>query len=142
MVLDQDGRPVGDDPEMIRRIREVLLDVLTQPEEFPDIVRRRIPRALRHFRIPTRVEVVNEENAPHTELRIVAADRPGLLARIGLIFMEQHIGVHNAKIATLGERIDDVFFITDDQDRPITDPERIETLRRIICERIDEEIGD
>jgi [protein-PII] uridylyltransferase len=141
MVLDQDGRPVGDDPHMIRRIREVLLDVLAGPEEFPDIVRRRIPRALRHFRIPTRVEMVNEETAPHTELRIVAADRPGLLARIGLIFMEQRIGVHNAKIATLGERIDDIFFITDEHDQPITDPDRIETLRRTICERIDEEIG-
>jgi [protein-PII] uridylyltransferase len=87
------------------------------------------------------VEIVNEDHSPHTELRIVASDRPGLLARIGLIFMEHDISVHNAKIATLGERIDDVFFITDADGTPLTDPDRIATLRSAICERIDEETG-
>ena len=141
MVLDQDGRPVGDDPATIRRIREVLTGVLREPDQFPDIVKRRIPRKLRHFRIPARVEIVNEDHSPHTELRIVASDRPGLLARIGLIFMEHDISVHNAKIATLGERIDDVFFITDADGEPLTDPDRIATLRSAICDRIDEETG-
>ncbi|MDZ7826762.1 MAG: hypothetical protein U5R48_12975 [Gammaproteobacteria bacterium] len=93
---------------------------------------------------PTQVEVFNEETAQRTHgtWSMVAGDRPGLLARVGLYLRAAAgSGVHNAKIATLGERIDDVFFITDEHDRPITDPGRIETLRRAICERIDEEIG-
>lgn len=140
MVLDDAGRPV-DDPAALAHIEEELRRVLVDPDRFPDVVRRRVPRALLHFRIPTRVEVVNDEEAPYSELRLVAADRPGLLARIGTIFMEQGIEVHGAKIATLGERIDDVFYITDLEREPITDPQRLEALRRAICTRLDEEAG-
>jgi [protein-PII] uridylyltransferase len=141
MVLDPDGRPVGEDDPLAGQVRERLAEVLREPEEFPEIVKRRIPRSLRQFHIPTRVEVGQVEGAPHTELRIVANDRPGLLARIGLIFMEEGIAVQGAKIATLGERIDDVFSITDADGEPITDPARIDALRRTLCEKIDEETG-
>ncbi|HSG91277.1 MAG TPA: [protein-PII] uridylyltransferase [Pseudomonadales bacterium] len=141
MVLDQAGRPVGDDEATVRRIREVLVGVLHQPDQFPDIVKRRIPRKLRHFLIPTKVEISNDDHGPHTMLRIIASDRPGLLARIGLLFMEQGISVHNAKIATLGERIDDVFFITSEDGEPITDAERLAALKQTLCTRIDEETG-
>ena len=141
MVLDENDRPVGDDPAKIRRIRETLTRVLGQPDQFPVIVKRRLPRTLRHFRIPTEVEIRNDPNTPHTELRVVAADRPGLLARLGLIFMEEGIILQNAKIATLGERIDDVFFVTGGDHEPIIDPHRLESLRRSICERLDEQAG-
>jgi len=141
MVLDENDRPVGDDPLKVARIRETLTRVLSQPDQFPVIVKRRLPRALRHFRIPTEVGILNDPNTPHTEIRVVAADRPGLLARLGLIFMEEGIIVHNAKIATLGERIDDVFFVTDSDQEPILDSHRLEALRRSICDRLDEQAG-
>ncbi|MCC5887373.1 MAG: [protein-PII] uridylyltransferase [Gammaproteobacteria bacterium] len=141
MVLDEQDRPVGSDPAKVARIQETLTRVLLQPEEFPTIVKRRLPRTLRHFRIPTSVEIVNEPNSPHTEIRVVAADRPGLLARLGLIFMEEGIVVHNAKIATLGERIDDVFFVTDGDYRPIEAADRTASLREAICSRLDEQVG-
>jgi [protein-PII] uridylyltransferase len=140
MVLDEDGRPV-DDPATIAHIQDSLTQVLRDPDRFPDIVRRRIPRSLRHFRIPTQVEVVNDPELPYTELRVIATDRPGLLARLGLIFMEHDIQLQGAKIATLGERIDDVFLITDEDRAPITDETRLEHLRQRICERLDEEIA-
>ena len=141
MVLDEQDRPVGHDPTKVARIQETLTRVLLQPEEFPSIVKRRLPRTLRHFRVPTSVEIVNEPNSPHTEIRVMAADRPGLLARLGLIFMEEGIVVHNAKIATLGERIDDVFFVTDEDHQPIEATERTAALREAICGQLDEQVG-
>lgn len=141
MVLDEHGQAVGDNPRQVQRIQDVLTEVLRQPEDFPDIVKRRIPRKLRHFRVPATVEIHNDQHAAHTELRVVASDRPGLLARLGLIFMEEGISIQNAKIATLGERIDDVFFVTDTQHQPITDRSKLDALRKKICERLDEQAG-
>lgn len=141
MVLDERGRPVGGDPGQVERIRRTLTRVLREPEDFPAIVKRRVARTLRHFRIPTSVEVLNDPSTPHTEIRVVASDRPGLLARLGLIFMEEGIIVQNAKIATLGERIDDVFFVTGPDNLPIEDSERLAGLRDAICRRLDEEAG-
>ncbi len=36
----------------------------------------------------------------------------GLLAKVGGLFMMQGLDIHSAKIATLGERAEDIFYVT------------------------------
>ena len=57
---------------------------------------------------------------------------------VGLIFFEHKLRLHSAKICTLGERVEDVFFITDRQDQMITDPEKIEAIQRDLKAALDE----
>jgi [protein-PII] uridylyltransferase len=45
-------------------------------------------------------------------LSIVAADRPGLLFTVASTLDEHNINVHTAKIATLGERVEDTFLVS------------------------------
>lgn len=137
MVLTEAGTPLTDEAAQAH-LAATLRTVLAEPNTFPDVVRRRIPRALRAFQTPTEVLVENDPRTPVTDLRIIANDRPGLLARLGLIFLEEGISLQGAKIATLGERIDDVFYITGEDREPITNPETLERLQRTICQRLDE----
>jgi len=51
----------------------------------------------------------------------VAGDRPGLLCDVGKVLMEQGIELHAAKIMTVGERAEDVFYVTDLENRPLDD---------------------
>ena len=60
---------------------------------------------------------------------MVAPDRPGLLARIGGIFLEFELALVKAKIITLGERVEDVFFITDKDGQPLSDPDLCHALQ-------------
>ena len=46
-----------------------------------------------------------------TVLELRAADRPGLLSIIGQVFIEQGIDIEAAKIVTIGERAEDVFYV-------------------------------
>jgi [protein-PII] uridylyltransferase len=52
------------------------------------------------------------------------------------VFAEQDIQLINARIATLGERVEDLFFIADAEDRPITDPQRMEKLQKALVQEL------
>ena len=47
-----------------------------------------------------------------TMLSLVCTDRPGLLADVTQAIRGQHLRVHDARIATFGERAEDVFQVT------------------------------
>jgi [protein-PII] uridylyltransferase len=70
-------------------------------------------------------------------LEVMSLDRPGLLARIGEVFVEFGLICEAAKIQTLGERVEDVFFITDLQQEPIQDPELAARIQAAICHKLD-----
>jgi [protein-PII] uridylyltransferase len=75
-----------------------------------------------------------------TVIELVAPDRPGLLAKIGGIFLDFDLSLQNAKIATLGERVEDVFFVTDANNQPLSDPELCKRLQDTIIEQLS--VGD
>ncbi|RCV89173.1 [protein-PII] uridylyltransferase [Billgrantia montanilacus] len=136
IVLDSRGESIRD-AERIEAIRRHLVEELDDPDDYPQIVTRHTPRQLRHFHVATEVLIEQDPANERTLLELTAPDRPGLLARVGRIFMEQDIALSAAKIATLGERVEDVFFITDKGGRPITDPERQQRLRERLIEVLD-----
>jgi [protein-PII] uridylyltransferase len=138
IVLDETGQPLGADVRRKRHIREELTERLADPQTA--VVQRRIPRRLKQFQRPTEAHVTNPLEAPHSVLEIVASDRPGLLARLGVIFTELEISVHAARITTLGERVEDVFFISGRDGRPLHDKAAIERLTTTIRRRLDQDM--
>ena len=136
IVLDDNNEPIRESARL-DRIRQHLVEELDDPDDYPQIVSRHTPRQLKHFRVPTQVTIEQDPANERTVLELIAPDRPGLLARVGRIFVEQDIALSAAKIATLGERVEDVFFITDKRGDPITDPERQARLRDRLCDVLD-----
>ena len=54
--------------------------------------------------------------------------------------MECGVRIHDAMIATLGDRVEDTFLVSDRQDRPLDEDTR-DRLRDTILERLDERQG-
>ncbi len=140
-VLDSDGQPLADDKERLSHIRDLLTENLYLDAPFPEVGTRLTPRRLRAFAMPTETKMYVDEVKNFSVLEIAAADRPGLLARIGRIFVAFNIELQAAKIQTLGERVQDVFFITDQLHQPITDPELCELIQRTIRDELDEQVA-
>ena len=86
-----------------------------------------------------RVDIDSTAAGSATLIEITGRDRPGLLARIGKIFVEFGIELQAAKIQTLGERVEDVFFITDSSQEPIKDLALCAALQRAIREELDQQ---
>ena len=138
IVLDADGSSIVDNPARIEQIRQGLIEAISTPDQYPAIIQRRVPRQLKHFAFAPQVSIHNDAQRPVTVLEIIAPDRPGLLARIGRIFLEYDLSLQNAKIATLGERVEDVFFITDANNQPLSDPQLCAQLQESIAQQLAE----
>ncbi|MDQ2075321.1 [protein-PII] uridylyltransferase [Marinimicrobium sp. ABcell2] len=136
-VLNQDGEPLGDDPPALRKIQRALEEELRLVDDYSEVITRRTPRRMKHFTMPTRTSISNDMISGHTVLEVISPDRPGLLACIGRIFLQFDILLQNAKIATLGERVEDIFFITDSDGEPLSDPAVCQSLQTEICRQLD-----
>jgi len=82
------------------------------------------------------MDIINKEGQPWSTLELNCIDKPGILAAIGKVFAEQEIQLLNARIATLGERVEDLFFIADINDQAITDPAQIERLQQALSQEL------
>ena len=141
IVLDQEGHSLPRDPERRRQIIAHLTTQLSDPEEVSRGARRRLPRRLRQLTRPTTVKLTTPARCAHSELTIIASDRPGLLATIGLLFAELGLVVVSARIATLGERVEDVFHILGHDGCPINDAETAYLLENTLRQRLDRQIA-
>ena len=52
-------------------------------------------------------------------MEMVTGDRPGLLSEVGKVMRDQLMIIQTAKILTVGERAEDVFYITTDDGQPL-----------------------
>ncbi|WP_312254204.1 [protein-PII] uridylyltransferase [Stutzerimonas nitrititolerans] len=139
IVLDADGAPIGNDPERIQEIRQGLTEALRNPEDYLTIIKRHVPRQLKHFAFPPQVTIHNDTQRPQTIIEVIAPDRPGLLARIGQLFLEFDLSVQNAKIATMGERVEDVFFVTNADNQPLSDLQLCTQLQQALVKQLSQE---
>ena len=126
-VLEDDGAPITDRDRRVE-IEQALWRSLQRPDDTAFAVSRRAPRQARMFNTPTQIAINVDERNRRSVLELVAGDRPGLLCAVGKVLMEHGIELHAAKIMTVGERAEDVFYVTDLENRPL-DGERARGLR-------------
>jgi len=140
IITDAQNLPLSNDIERKEHILQRLKEELDDPNDYPEIIQRRTPRQLKHFSFPTEVTFSNDMINQRTVMEVVTPDRPGLLARIGQILLSHNLSLVNARIATLGERVEDVFFISDMNGQPISEAELCEALQNDICAQLDEQV--
>ncbi len=73
-------------------------------------------------------------------MELVAADRPGLLSKVGQTFIKLGVDIQTAKIMTIGERAEDVFYITDESGNPLGSDAQ-DQLRSALIDVLDNKIS-
>jgi [protein-PII] uridylyltransferase len=130
VVLDLDGRQILAASD-VEAVRQMLREGLADPAQSRTTPRRMVRRQLRAFKVTPRISAHRDPVSDRTVLEVFASDRPGLLANIGWALADSEARLQNAKIATLGERAEDVFFITDAQGRPLS-PAHLERVKEAV----------
>jgi [protein-PII] uridylyltransferase len=131
-LMDQHGDVINevDSAELVRR-----LEVATSEEQPRAPIQRKMPRRLRHFTAPPQMNFSADPDQAGTVLHLRCNDQPGLLSRVAAAIFHQNVQVHNARIATFGERVEDTFLISDSEHRPLTD-EAMAALAEAIQEHL------
>ena len=122
----------GNKVELESTKAKVLIDKLNQAlnEKVlkPKIVKKRLPRHLKHFQTTTEISFNHDMSNRWTNLEIKTADRPGLLASICQVFLKHGALIKKARIATYGEKAEDRFSITSKQDTPFIKKDDLNNL--------------
>ena len=136
VFMELDKRIEIDDAR-INKVRRALTRILTAGDDQVARVTRAAPRQARMFNTKTSVEFLDDTDDGRTSMEIVAADRPGLLSKVGQVFMDQGVDIETAKIVTIGERAEDVFYISDEAGRPLGQQAR-RALRNALLAELDD----
>jgi [protein-PII] uridylyltransferase len=97
--------------EFTSMIESELARTITVGGPLPPPSRGRVSRRVKSFPITPRVTLRPDEKAQRWLLNISASDRVGLLYCVARVLAKHHINLQLAKVATLGERVDDTFLI-------------------------------
>ena len=127
-LMDQHGHVLNgeDASELVQRLEAALkLQDLRSP------VRRTMPRRLRHFTFRPEVRFTEDPDRGGTVMQLDCSDQPGLLSRVAAAIFKAGVQVHNARIATFGERVEDTFLISDSNHQPLTDSAREKLVESI-----------
>ncbi|MFQ5661161.1 MAG: [protein-PII] uridylyltransferase [Gammaproteobacteria bacterium] len=136
IVLEESGEIIKG-RERIREIKEIIKKELMSLDKPAKKISRIKSTKLRNFPIPTQVNFTQDKNNSRTVMEVIATDRAGLLSRVGLAMEFCSASLQSAKIATYGERVEDIFFITGRDDKMLTDEIKLECLRNTIIDSLD-----
>ena len=92
-------------------VEQQLATRLAETASLPEPSKGRLSRLSRTFPITPRVDLRADERGQYYILSVSANDRPGLLYSIARVLAEHQVGVHAARINTLGERVEDIFLL-------------------------------
>ena len=129
IIQGHDGQAVTD-PAMIERIKSKLLKALESDSIYEGGSSVRRPRQLKAFDHPTKVQFEQDYLNGRTVMEISALDMPGMLSVIANVIARMDIDITHAKISTLGEKIDDIFFLTTTDGKAITDQSMLDELEK------------
>jgi [protein-PII] uridylyltransferase len=134
VLLESDGSAITD-PGRGKGLKTLLMQDL-QDVTTDDIEGiQKPPHRYQHFEVPTEVIFSVDENGQRTMVEITTMDRPGLLAEIGLAFQSCDVELQSAKVVTLGEKVEDVFYITNPDQSLLTGQQEL-TLKMAIIDRL------
>ena len=134
-IMDAAHEPLNE--KDTERLKQSLLAVL-ENRKLGSMPGGRVPRRLKHFMGVTRINFSVQPISGFSVMELECTDRPGLLSRVAHVFVEQGISVHDARIATFGDRVEDTFMLSTVSGEPL-DVASQERLRKGIMTSLDDD---
>jgi [protein-PII] uridylyltransferase len=124
---EDEGRRAG-------RVAQTIEQALRGDLKLPEVVGRRVATKsrLRAFAVEPEVMINNQWSHRYTVVEVTGLDRAGLLYDLTTTLSKLNLNIASAHVATFGERVVDVFYVTDLLGAKVTSPIRQATIKRAL----------
>jgi [protein-PII] uridylyltransferase len=121
-----------DEARRAARICDTIEKAVRGQIRLPEVVPKRAPPKgrLKAFAIEPEVTVNNQWSRRYTVVEVTGLDRPGLLYELTTTLSKLNLNIASAHVATFGERVVDVFYVTDLLGAKIATPTRQAAIKR------------
>ena len=122
-----------DEARRAARITDSIEKALRGDLRLPEVVatKRATAKArLKAFAVEPEVTINNNWSNRYTMVEVIGLDRPGLLFELTATLSKLNLNIGSAHVATFGERVVDVFYVTDLFGAKITSATRQATIKR------------
>jgi [protein-PII] uridylyltransferase len=134
IILDQDAQRI-DSEFHIENLVDAVRSQLMKPGR-SHANKRKMSRQMKQLDVKTKVRFYSSTEYA-TLIELEALDAPGLLAKIGHLFVDLKLTLKLAKISTIGERAEDVFIVSNEEGKALTQDQEI-TLKKQITLKLDQ----
>jgi [protein-PII] uridylyltransferase len=123
-----------DEARRAGRIADAIEKALRGQLRLPEVVAKRaVTRGrLKAFAVEPEVMVNNQWSNRYTVIEVTGLDRPGLLYELTATISKLNLNIASAHVATFGERVVDVFYVTDLLGAKIEAPQRQAAIKRAL----------
>ena len=123
-----------DEARRAARIADSIEKALRGDLRLPEVVAKRAlaKGPLEAFAVEPDVTINNGWSNRYTMLEVTGLDRPGLLFELTATLSKLNLNIASAHVATFGERVVDVFYVTDLFGAKITAPTRQASIKRAL----------
>lgn len=128
-IQSLDGAPI-DDPRIVERLRERLLEAAQATPKKPPSLGRRLGDRRQLFQVEPVVRLDLEASKDCVVVEAEGLDRPGLLYQLASALSEIGVTILSAHIATYGARAVDSFYLQDAPGYKITNKRRLQSIER------------
>ena len=124
----------ADEARRAARITDSIEKALRGDLRLPEVVAKRATAKarLKAFAIVPEVTINNGWSNRYTMVEVTGLDRPGLLFELTATLSKLNLNIGSAHVATFGERVVDVFYVTDLFGAKITSATRQATIKRAL----------
>ncbi len=132
VVAENNGKLIS--KARCEQLQKELTKILKNPED--NIVNNYIKKPIKHrsFKYKTEVKFLENLQQDQTAFEFKTLDREGLLAQISEIFSQLNLQLLNAKITTIGEKVEDFFVISNAENKALTEVQKQQLLERLLNE--------
>ncbi|MBD8891500.1 [protein-PII] uridylyltransferase [Roseibium litorale] len=139
------SRELPDDADERRRgerIADLISKILKGESRLPENVAKKNPvkGRMKAFNIDADVQVNNSWSDDYTVVEISGLDRPGLLYDLTRCIATLNLNIGSAHISTFGERVVDVFYVTDLTGQKIANIGRQEIMRVRLADAVEGQV--